>query len=627
MTRDSVLIPQDIKAQCDSAIQILEQDNTDMETVKNYLKSFMEDEELVSDAFNALKIQILDYLYIISAMTVANDLDIEDLQKLKEAVGDEELHGDIILNHIDEAYTDMEDFQDQYEIYQKKVTIEDCWRPPGSWYMEVAAYYKVRADMAEKRYGKWKDKELKYDEIDEATRQLFTESVSLRAAAKRGIESITGAFQNGSYVIDEQAAWRNEIAVENTRIIQEYKNRFLTTDADGKLQYDWKAIENWLKQDPEDVREVEYMAFIYLMEEMSEEDMDKLFAAAQIRNRMDPAFSEVSEVMKIASGKWLELSEVTAEITIFDKNSDYIYNEADITNRLSKALLVYQTIGQIDTESTYEVTVSVTEVQNGKNTYQATIKYVPSTTNFGDTELFGRIAVSEKTDTTITVYPWGSPISTEENLDENAKVSICRLFNPDEDVLKKTVSDVATNYVVGKLEDVAYDAVCKPLLSEAEVVNDAMRKLYENQKKMEAVEGGVNSIDVGQAVQALGINSGVVTITGPGVNRVELYNPRYDEEELLVRVTVYNQHQYQSITPEELEARYESDSSEITGYMDWYFGDGNVEVEEYWNALEIIAKEYPDSVREMNTQQLQELINKYNDPTYEINSEIMGETK
>lgn len=43
--------------------------------------------------------------------------------------------------------------------------------------------------------------------------------------------------------------------------------------------------------------------------------MDKLFATAQIRNRRDSAFSEVSEVMKIASGKWLELSEVTAEIT------------------------------------------------------------------------------------------------------------------------------------------------------------------------------------------------------------------------------------------------------------------------------------------------------------------------
>lgn len=50
-------------------------------------------------------------------------------------------------------------------------------------------------------------------------------------------------------------------------------------------------------------------------QEMSEEDMDKLFATAQIRNRRDSAFSEVSEVMKIASGKWLELSEVTAEIT------------------------------------------------------------------------------------------------------------------------------------------------------------------------------------------------------------------------------------------------------------------------------------------------------------------------
>ncbi|MCM1494311.1 MAG: hypothetical protein NC089_00760 [Bacteroides sp.] len=63
----------------------------------------------------------------------------------------------------------------------------------------------------------------------------------------------------------------------------------------------------------------------------------------------------------------------------------------------------------------------------------------------------------------------------------------------------------------------------------------------------------------------------------------------------------------------------------IQRYMEWYSEDGAGDIEEYWGELDIIAKPYTESVMRMNVEQLQELINKYNDPSYEINAAVMGE--
>ena len=124
-----------------------------------------------------------------------------------------------------------------------------------------------------------------------------------------------------------------------------------------------------------------------------------------------------------------------------------------------------------------------------------------------------------------------------------------------------------------------------------------------------------------------------------------------DEEELYVRLEVYNRWNEQKDNGRErlhlsdiedyLSSEYNGDGSfrvsvkpaEIEDYMEWYYGDGNGDVEEYWVELGKILLDYygehseiPMQDRgEMNTNQLQELINKYNDPNYEINAEIMGE--
>ena len=80
--------------------------------------------------------------------------------------------------------------------------------------------------------------------------------------------------------------------------------------------------------------------------------------------------------------------------------------------------------------------------------------------------------------------------------------------------------------------------------------------------------------------------------------------------------------------------RIQSGYENIRAYVEWYYEVGGDEViEKYWRELEKIINDYRqqnlgienDSVRNMTVEQLQELIKKKEDTSYEINMEIMKE--
>ena len=128
-----------------------------------------------------------------------------------------------------------------------------------------------------------------------------------------------------------------------------------------------------------------------------------------------------------------------------------------------------------------------------------------------------------------------------------------------------------------------------------------------------------------------------------------------DETELYVRLIVYsewiqeNGGEAQELTIEDIKDyladEYNEDGSyriqegyeNIWAYVDWYFAYGGADdIREYWSDLEIILMRYReqnpgiiDSITgDMNIVQLKELINKKNNPAYEINMEVLkGEDK
>ena len=118
-----------------------------------------------------------------------------------------------------------------------------------------------------------------------------------------------------------------------------------------------------------------------------------------------------------------------------------------------------------------------------------------------------------------------------------------------------------------------------------------------------------------------------------------------NEKELYVALQVYNQkNEGEDLEVEDikeyLSQEYNEDGTprvlegwpEIRSYEDWYFrGMGSEKIEEYWGKLEIAKDEYqrltpafPNcTVKELSINQIEELIKKDADPTYEIDDSVM----
>ena len=343
MERGDKLYPDAIKAQCDEAIGILEQNNLTIENLQKRLQDFVIDDELVSQAYSALKLQISDYFTLTSAMMAANDLDIEDMNTLKEAVGNEILRGDVIITNKETAYEEMIEYEELASEYYAKAAAIFLVESIRNLYFSRAAYYSTLAECAKIRYMIWVAKEEKFDRINASTQGLFSQSEGLRNVAGQGIADIEKSFQNGKYVIDMNAPWRAALSAENGKLLEQTKADFMKENEDGELEYDWDKIAELLKKETTEVSDLEYLALVDMMSEMTDGELTKLFSTGQINvSVFDNSVVNVSEVLKVAAAKYLYITQIEAELTIFDENSKYIYDEKAVTNELSKAFLIYQ---------------------------------------------------------------------------------------------------------------------------------------------------------------------------------------------------------------------------------------------------------------------------------------------
>ena len=111
---------------------------------------------------------------------------------------------------------------------------------------------------------------------------------------------------------------------------------------------------------------------------------------------------------------------------------------------------------------------------------------------------------------------------------------------------------------------------------------------------------------------------------------LEVYNKENEGEDLEVEgVKEYLSQEYnEDGTPRVLEGW-----PEIRAYEDWYFrGMGSEEIDEYWKELTQIKEQYQyekgisplSNVKDLSQDQIEELIKKEANPTYEIDDSVMG---
>ena len=247
MDSSSYLNPESIKAQCDAAIQTLQKDNDALHTVENSLDIFIDDSEIKSSAFDALKQQLNDYKTIIQAMETANELDIADYETLKGAVGDEILDGAVIAEQKQNAEITRKKNESSACFYRRQAFSISFSPLQFNYYQRMAAYYDCLVASSQQLYEKWQDKEEQYDAIEAAASGLFGSSEGLRETIQAGISDIGGAFRSGKYVPNMNAEWRMKIQIgEKEKFSQLLKKQFGFDDKTADIM--WKIYNQIQKK-------------------------------------------------------------------------------------------------------------------------------------------------------------------------------------------------------------------------------------------------------------------------------------------------------------------------------------------------------------------------------------------
>lgn len=328
MNENSYLNPTKMKEQCDSAIRKLENDNEAIRVAENSLNTFLNDSEIKSEAFDALKFQMSDYITVLQAMRTANNSDIADFATLKSAVGDEVLIGSNILEQKAAALRQKAADEDTAQYYEREAK-KAFWSWESWYYNWKADKYWNMAEIDQRLYLMWQEKEDRYDEIEGTTSGLFLATTAMRAAAEAGLCAINNAFQNGAYVSDRNAAWRTELA-------NSYIERILTVNADGTITANWDEVEKVLSKPAEEITQEEYEALALLYLNIDETELSHFLGLCMDRTS-DVDIPWYKEMIQMGSGSFT--GEDFSEWTVNTEKLDKLLEQVSIASDGTLAML------------------------------------------------------------------------------------------------------------------------------------------------------------------------------------------------------------------------------------------------------------------------------------------------
>lgn len=215
MDENSKLYPDKVKAQCDSAIEVLRKNNENLYTANNNISGFIENDELQSKSFDKLKQQMGDYLSVIDSMISANEADIADYQTLKATVGYEILDGAVILMAKKDAQEGREEAEDaagadrHLSDYYYGLGLSGA--ELGHIYEEEANAYEEEARICTETVNELQRKIDFYDYLEASTAALFITGHMIRHITEKAVSDMRGAFKLGNYFPNTRAGWRREI--------------------------------------------------------------------------------------------------------------------------------------------------------------------------------------------------------------------------------------------------------------------------------------------------------------------------------------------------------------------------------------------------------------------------------
>ena len=208
------LDPAEIKAQCRDAIDNLNEVSSKTINVEHKLDEFINNSELESKAFDALKQQIADYKTVLQSIRSLIKYNIGEYKTLMSSVGDKVLDGDKILKGQEYARGRIRAYEDRANRCRENAVTYAAIAVYAENQSTRASLYDHLADNHRRMLEIWEEQEQAYYDIENATKNLFSTGDSTAEQINAALSDLGKSFRAGAFHPNLAASWRAKLKEE-----------------------------------------------------------------------------------------------------------------------------------------------------------------------------------------------------------------------------------------------------------------------------------------------------------------------------------------------------------------------------------------------------------------------------
>ena len=218
MSASFYLDPAEIKAQCREAIDNLNEASSKTINVEHKLDEFINNSELESKAFDALKQQIADYKTVLQSIRSLIKYNIGEYKTLMSSVGDKVLDGDKILKGQEYARGRIRAYEDRASRCRENAVTYAAIAVYAENQSTRASLYDHLADNHRRMLEIWEEKEQAYYDIENATKNLFSTGDSTAEQINAALSDLGKSFRAGAFHPNLEASWRAKLKEETKEL-------------------------------------------------------------------------------------------------------------------------------------------------------------------------------------------------------------------------------------------------------------------------------------------------------------------------------------------------------------------------------------------------------------------------
>lgn len=498
----------------------------------------------------------------------------------------------------------------------------------------LEAYYRKMIDKNDMTVGKIKEIWENVQILDATYQARFLALNELAIAYKEKLRILSDKIKPENIVntlYSSKAQLQQELLNANNKInIAEMKHDFANINfykswlCDSEKKYNWELIEKYLNGDIKSISEEEYMAFIMILGDMNVKDLEKFANKAYIGNK-ELGYAKLSPFFIELSKRYSEITAVIAQSGMLDytnQEQENLKNHCTISAIISCICRMkdpgtmmhgkYVAICWEEECKKYIVKLTHTDFINYDNPLGVAIE---SNQN-------------AKRNKEFEIYIWCDSKSIEGILDDSL---ILRMGNE-----KKTNTEALTENIVSLLFSKGIEEVTA---SSYMTMLEMITTIDNNQETNIKIDADIESVKLGNYVEALYMEGNLIT---ENKSDTFILNKSINKKMLSISIHLYNQVN-SNVTIQDLISGLNSKKNVnlLDKYSEWYGKpdstgiSGKKKVEEYYIKLNQtwndVVRQYPDSVltdfENLSERQLKELMNKVDNPIYQVDYSVLEEKK